>query len=154
MQLWLAFVIGAVVSWGAYGPVLHQGRAGFPDKATASMRSFLCVGVAYFLVAVLLPAASLWWQEKLPGFTTKGVTVSIVAGVLGALGAACVIWAFQNGGKPLYVMPLVFAGAPLVNALISIGTHPGEIRNAHPLLFVGIVLAATGAWMILRYVPH
>ena len=91
------------------------------------------------------------WCSRL---AARGVTISLAAGVLGALGAACVIWAFQNGGKPLYVMPLVFAGAPVVNALISMATHPGEIRTAHPLLFVGIVLAASGAWLILRYVPH
>jgi len=153
MQLWLAFVIGAVLCWGAYGPALHYGRAGFANRATAPMQALLCVGVAYFLVGVLLPGVSLWWQDKLSGFSARGVAFSTLAGVLGALGAACIIWAFQNGGKPLYVMPLVFAGAPLVNAAITVGSHPQSLRQANPLLFAGIVLSAVGTCLILRYLP-
>ena len=153
MQLWIAFVIGAVLAWGAYGPALHLGRAGFPDVVTASMRALLCVGIAYFLVAVLVPVGSLWSQGKLAGFTFKGSAISTLAGVLGALGAACIIWAFQNGGKPIYVMPLVFAGAPVVNALITLALHPAEAKAANPLFYVGIGLAAVGAWMVLRFLP-
>ena len=154
MQFWILFVLGAAISWGAYGPVLHLGRAGFPDRPSASLRALLCVGFAYFLVGVLLPVASLWWQGKLPGFTARGVSLSTLAGVLGALGAACIIWSFQSGGKPLYVMPLVFAGAPLVNAIITVTTHHGsEARSLHPLLFVGFAMAACGAWLVLRYLP-
>lgn len=153
MQLWMAFVAGAVLSWGAYGPALHQGRAGFPDRATASMRSLLCVGIAYFLVGVIVPAFTLWLQGKLEGFTGRGIAFSTGAGILGALGAACIIWAFQNGGKPLYVMPLVFAGAPVVNAILTLATHPGEAKEVSPLLFVGIGLSAVGTWMVLRFLP-
>ena len=94
MNLWILFVIGAVLSWGAYGPALHMGRSEFPDKPTASLRALLCVGGAYFLVAVLIPVISLWWQGKLTGFTPKGVAISSIAGTLGALGAACIIWSF------------------------------------------------------------
>ena len=39
-----------------------------------------------------------------------------VAGALGALGALCVILALRWGGKPIYVAPLVFAGAPVARA--------------------------------------
>ena len=42
--------VGAVLSWGAYGVMLHQGQVllGNPLKA------LLCVGVAYFLVGVVV----------------------------------------------------------------------------------------------------
>jgi hypothetical protein len=153
MHLWMAFVVGAVISWGAYGPALHAGRGGFADRATASMRALLCVGVAYFLVGVIVPLATLWSQGRLQGFNVRGVLFSTGAGILGALGAACIIWAFQNGGKPLYVMPLVFAGAPIVNALITIASHPGALKEVHPLLFVGMGLSAAGTWMVLRFLP-
>jgi len=149
----MAFVIGAVISWGAYGPALHQGRAAFPERATASMRSLLCVGAAYCLVGVIVPVLTLWAQGKLAGFSGRGVVFSTLGGTLGALGAACIIWAFQNGGKPLYVMPLVFAGAPVVNALITLATHPTEAKAVNPLLFVGISLSAVGTWMVLRFLP-
>jgi uncharacterized membrane protein len=152
MQPWLLFVLGAVVSWGAYGPALHAGQTAFPDRATASLRSLLCVGIAYFLVAVLVPLATLWGQDQLPGFNARGSVFSLLGGVLGALGAVCIIWAFKNGGVPLYVMPLVFAGAPLVNVIITMASHPPQSRP-HPLLFVGFACAAVGAWLVLRYKP-
>ncbi len=152
-NLWLFFVIGAALSWGAYGPALHTGQAGFPEKATASLRALLCVGVAYFLVAVLVPLFALWGQGKLDGFTMKGSVYSTLAGILGAAGAVCIIWAFQNGGKPFIVMPLVFAGAPIINAIVSMVIHPPERSALHPLLFVGFAFAAAGAWLVLRYKP-
>src|SRR5947207_10955240 len=104
MQVWLCFVLGAVLSWGAYGPALHAGQSAFPDRSTAPLRALLCVGIAYFLVAVLVPLASLWGQGQLAGFNAKGSTFSTLGGVLGALGAICIIWALKNGGSPVYVM--------------------------------------------------
>ena len=41
------------------------------------------------------------------------------------------------GGRPLYVMPLVFGGAPLVNVLVSMLLHPPRISPS-PLLYVGV----------------
>ena len=51
-DLWLVFVVGAILSWGGYVPVLHEGQA-LLNKG--SIRAFLCVGIAYFLTAVLVP---------------------------------------------------------------------------------------------------
>ena len=154
MQLWLLFVLGAALSWGAYGPALHYGQTQFPEKPTAGLRALLCVGVAYFLVGVLVPLISLSLQGKLSGFNARGSTFSTVAGGLGAAGAVCIIWAFKNGGSPITVMPLVFAGAPMVNALITTVSHRGpEAKPINPLLYLGFVLAAVGAWLVLRYKP-
>jgi hypothetical protein len=153
MQQWIYFVLGAALSWGAYGPALHYGRAEFPDKPTSSLRALLCVGVAYFLVAVLVPLLMLSAQGKLTGFNVRGTAFSTAAGVLGAVGAVCIIWAFRTGGKPDTVMPLVFAGAPMVNALITTVMHPGEVSKINPLLYLGFLFAAVGAWMVLHYAP-
>ena len=51
-MVWVIFVAGAVLSWGAYGALLHQGQTllGSPLKA------LLCVGIAYFLIGVIVPA--------------------------------------------------------------------------------------------------
>ena len=54
-DLWLVFVVGAVLSWGAYVPVLHEGQN---LLNRGSIRAFLCVGIAYFLTAVLLCRSS------------------------------------------------------------------------------------------------
>ena len=86
------------------------------------------------------------------GFTTKGSVAATVAGALGAIGAVCIIFAFRAGGLPTYVMPLVFAGAPLVNVLFTMWMHPPK-TSPNPLLYLGFVLAATGAGLVLYFKP-
>ncbi len=154
---WLFFVLGAVLSWGAYGPTLHIGQSGFADPAplNKSLRALFCVGGAYFLVAVLVPGVLLGMKGELAGFTGKGAAFSTIAGVLGALGAVCITWAFKSGGSPFIVMPLVFAGAPVMNALISALSHPpqGGLRDVDVRLWIGLAMAAAGAFMVLKYKP-
>ena len=84
---WVLFVAGAVLSWGVYGVMLYQGQVllGNPLKA------LLCVGVAYFLVGVIVPVAVLSTQGQLGGFNTAGLTAATIAGILGAAGAVCII---------------------------------------------------------------
>jgi hypothetical protein len=145
---WIVFVAGAVLSWGAYGMLLHQGQVllGNPLKA------LLCVGVAYFLIGVLVPVAALASQGALSEFDTGGLWTATVAGALGAIGAACIIWAFRTGGLPVYVMPLVFGGAPIVNVLLSMVMHPPKTAPS-PMLYVGFLLASLGAGMVLYFRP-
>ena len=145
---WIIFVAGAVLAWGAYGALLFEGqvRLGNPLKA------LLCVGIAYFLIGVLVPLAGLTSQGALSGFSTAGLVTATIAGALGAIGAACIIWAFKTGGLPFYVMPLVFGGAPIVNVVLAMMIHPP--RNApNPMLYVGFLLASIGAAMVLYYKP-
>jgi len=145
---WIIFVAGAVLAWGAYGALLFEGqvRLGNPLKA------LLCVGIAYFLIGVLVPLAGLTSQGALSGFSTAGLVTATIAGALGAIGAACIIWAFKTGGLPFYVMPLVFGGAPIVNVVLAMMIHPP--RNApNPLLYVGFLLASVGAAMVLYFKP-
>ena len=148
-MLWIAFVIGAVLSWGSYGPALHRGQVQLGNP----LRALLCVGVAYFLVAVLVPVGALWYQGNLKGFNTAGSLAATLAGTLGALGAVCIIWAFRTGGLPTYVMPLVFGGAPLINVLVSMWLHPPKAAP-HPLLYFGFLLAALGGGLVLYYKPQ
>jgi hypothetical protein len=146
---WLVFVVGAVLSWGVYGSLLHRGQValGSPVKA------LLCVGVAYFLIGVLAPVVMLASQGQLSGFNTSGTTTATVAGALGALGALCIILAFRTGGSPLIVMPLVFGGAPLVNVLVTMLQHPPRTAPS-PMLYLGFLLAAAGGFMVLYFRPQ
>jgi hypothetical protein len=145
---WVVFVAGAVLSWGAYGMLLHRGQVllGNPLKA------LLCVGIAYFLIGVLVPVATLAAQGQMGGFHSGGLITATIAGALGAIGAACIIWAFRTGGLPVYVMPLVFGGAPIVNVVLSMMVHPPKVAP-NPLLYLGFVLASIGAGMVLYYRP-
>lgn len=145
---WILFVLGAVLSWGMYGPALHKGQV----QLGSPMRALLCVGIAYFLVGVLVPLITLSSQGQLTGFTLNGSISATGAGVLGALGAVCIIFAFRFGGLPLYVMPLVFGGAPIVNVLFTMAMHPPK-SPIHPMLYAGFVFAALGAGLVLYYKP-
>ena len=116
------------------------------------MRALLCVGIAYFLIGVLVPVLNLGYQGELHGFTMKGSIAATLGGALGAVGAVCIIFAFKTGGLPTYVMPLVFGGAPLVNVLFSMWLHPPK-TSPNPLLYLGFVLAATGAGLVLYFKP-
>ena len=145
---WLVFVAGAVLSWGAYGVMLHRGQVvlGNPLKA------LLCVGVAYFLIGVLVPVGALASQGDLSNFDSSGLITATIAGALGAIGAACIIWSFRTGGLPIYVMPLVFGGAPIVNVIVTMFIHPPK-SAINPMLFVGFLLASIGAGMVLYFRP-
>jgi uncharacterized membrane protein len=145
---WILFALGAALSWGAYGVVLHRGQIALGNP----MRALLCVGVAYFLIGVLVPVFALQSQGELKGFNSSGVTFSTLGGVLGALGAVCIIYAFRAGGVPNYVMPLVFGGAPVINVALSMATHPPKTAPS-PLLWLGFLFAAAGAALVLYYKP-
>jgi hypothetical protein len=147
---WLTFVLGAVLSWGVYGAMLHQGQV----KLGSPMRALLCVGVAYFLIGVLVPVIVLTAQgQGLSGFNSAGTTAATVAGALGALGAVCIIFSFRTGGTPTYVMPLVFGGAPLVNVLYTMYIHPPKMAP-NPMLYVGFLITAIGAATVLYFKPQ
>jgi hypothetical protein len=145
---WVLFVLGAVLSWGLYGPALHRGQTALGNP----LRALLCVGIAYFLIGVLVPVIALGSQGELGGFTRAGALAATAGGALGALGAVCIIWAFRAGGSPVYVMPLVFGGAPVVNVLFSMWQHPPKAAPS-PLLYAGFLLASAGAFLVLRYKP-
>jgi hypothetical protein len=145
---WVIFVLGAVLSWGAYGALLHQGQLQLGNP----LKALLCVGVAYFLIGVIIPVAGLSAQGSLSGFNSQGLITATVAGVLGAAGAACIIYSFRFGGLPLYVMPLVFAGAPVVNVFVSMAIHPPK-SGINPMFVVGFALASVGAGLVLYFRP-
>jgi hypothetical protein len=148
MKLWMVYVIGAVLSWGFYGPALHVGQ-----KALGSpLKALLCVGAAYFLMAVLVPVVMMMASGEPMRMGAKGAVFAIAGGALGALGAIAIILSFKSGGTPLVVMPLVFGGAPLVNVLTTMALHPPQTAP-HPMLYVGFVLASLGAGMVLYFKP-
>jgi hypothetical protein len=145
---WAWFVLGAVLSWGLYGVSLHRGQLAIGNP----LKALLCVGIAYLLIAVFVPVGTLASQGELKGFNSTGTLISTFAGALGALGAVCIIFSFRAGASPLYVMPLVFGGAPLVNVIATAIIHPPKTAP-NPLLYLGFVLAAVGAGMVLYYRP-
>ena len=152
---WLTFALLTVACWGVYGICLHSGAMGMKDPEHGRMKAFLLVGVAYFLVAVLAPLAYLMMKGASWGMPGKGVTWSLIAGTVGAIGAFGVLLAFGAKGNPTVVMSIIFAGAPIVNAVVAIILHPpeGGVTSLRLPFIGGILLAALGGFLVSYYKP-
>lgn len=160
---WLYYALMTVFAWGVYGVILHKGRGLMPMGAEtphAGLKAFLFVCIAYAIIgvvsAVLIKVKGSDWS-----FTAQGIKWSFIAGAAGALGAFTLILAL-GAAAPIYkgaaaaaVMPIVFAGAPIVNTVTALILHPphGGYRSL-PLPFIlGCVLAAAGAFMVAKFAP-
>ncbi len=160
---WLYYALMTVFAWGVYGVILHKGRGFMPMGAEtphAGLKAFLFVCIAYAVIgiasAVLLKVRGSNWS-----FTGEGVKWSFVAGAAGAVGAFTLVLAL-GAAAPIYkgasaaaVMPIVFAGAPVINTITAMIMHPpqGGVRSL-PLPFIlGCVLAAAGAFLVARFAP-
>lgn len=164
MSSWLIYALLTVLSWGVYGILLHKGRLLMPagaEMANASLKAFLFVGVAYFVVAIVGPVVVLMQRGTDWSFTSGGISWSFLAGVAGAVGAFTLILslgaaaAIFKGAAPAQVMPIVFAGAPVVNTIVVMIIHPpaGGWKSI-PLPFVaGLILAAAGTFLVAYYSP-
>jgi hypothetical protein len=144
-----------VVSWGVYGPVLHKGQMLMQGSR---LRPLICVGLAYLAVAVVVaPLIIQIWQgsEEWNKMSFVGSLWSFAGGSAGAVGALGIILAFTFGGKPTYVMPLVFGGAPVINTLVTVGPGlaNGTITEVSPLFFAGLIVVIAGAATVLVFAP-
>jgi hypothetical protein len=131
--------------------------------------AILCVGVAYFVIGVLFPLAMfMTGQYEWPEMKQTGLVFASLAGVAGAVGAICVIFASKAavvaatsqkmppGTYRLFIAPLIFGLAPVINTLVSMVWQP---RPGEPFhfglevpgwkLWVGIILVGVGAALVL-----
>lgn len=151
--MFLPFVALTFLSWGLYGPTLHLGQDAFGAEGQRSaFRPFICVGLAYFLVAVVVPALVLRTKGEVGHWTMKGFIWSFAAGAIGAVGALGIILALKFGGDPIYVMPLVFGCAPVVNTFVTM-LMSGNLKQASWPFYVGIIVVAIGAAGVLVHKP-
>lgn len=152
---WLGWALMTVASWGLYGVLLHTGQAAMADSLNGRYKAFLFVGIAYFLTGVVAPLVVLARNGAAFSFPARGITWSLVAGIAGAIGAFCVLLAFGARGSPTVVMSIVFAGAPIVNAIFATAVHPpaGGLAAIRWPFVAGIALAAIGGGLVTLYRP-
>jgi hypothetical protein len=158
---WLLYTLGAGLAWGTYVPLIAFGGKTLEGNRFGAL---LCVGVAYMFIAVLLPLGLfVSGQEKWPPLNVTGLTFASLAGVAGAVGAVGVIFATKAAGGPkstnsMYIAPLIFGTAPVLNTVISLFWHPTAAAPFHFAapehlpgwkLFVGILLVGAGAALVL-----
>jgi drug/metabolite transporter (DMT)-like permease len=168
---WLFYVGLAGLAWGTYVPLIFYGgqELGGPKAPGSRFMALLCVGIAYFLIAVLFPLVLfLTNQYRWPPMTTTGLVFSGLAGVAGAVGALCVIFANKSAVEAaklaaldpntfkLYIAPLIFGLAPVINTLVSVfwRPEPGQpfvfgVEMPGWKLWVGILLVGLGAGLVL-----
>ena len=169
---WWGYVIGAGLAWGTYVPLVFFGGTELttrPGTVGGRLASILCVGIAYFLLAVVIPVVMMAIRDDAkPEWKMTGLVFSSLAGVAGAVGAICVIFASKaavdtaklEGINPatyrVYIAPLIFALAPAINTLLSLVWHPKSGDPFHMAfempgwkLPVGILLVAAGTFLVL-----
>ena len=176
---WWGYVVGAGLAWGTYVPLIFFGGQmlsplspqGTPIGVGGRLASILCVGVAYFGLAVVIPVILMAIREDAQAdWKGVGLTFSALAGIAGAIGAICVIFASKaavdaaklEGINPstyrVYIAPLIFCLAPLINTLLSLVWHPDAKTGIWDVfhfdmpgwkLPAGIVLVAIGTFLVL-----
>ncbi|WP_395716607.1 hypothetical protein [Prosthecobacter sp.] len=173
MQTWLIYALLTVLSWGVYGVILHAARSKMPmgpETPNAGLKAFLFVCIAYAIIgivaALVLKARGTNWSFT--GDSGSGIPLSLVAGIAGALGALTLVLALGAAATPILkggggfgvaaaaaVMPIVFAGAPVINTITAMVVHPPEGGwTKLPLPFIlGCVLAASGAFLVAKFAP-
>jgi hypothetical protein len=105
--------------------------------------------------AVLKMRGSNW------SLTGDGIKWSLIAGVAGAVGAFTLVLALgaaaqtYKGAAAAAVMPIVFAGAPIVNTVVAMTVHPpaGGWKSLPAPFIFGCLLAAGGAFLVAKYAP-
>ena len=152
---WLIFALMTVVSWGLYGVFLHKGQGLMGDPELGRYKAFFFVGIAYLLTAVIGSGIMLMVHGAEWSFPVSAMFWSVFAGLVGAIGAFCVLLAFGAQGTPAVVMSIVFAGAPMVNAIVAIALHPpvGGLSALRWPFMLGIILAAVGGCLVSLYKP-
>ena len=152
---WLIFALLTVGAWGLYGIFLHTGQIAMGDPENGRYKAFLFVGIAYLVTAVIGSLIVLAINGSDWSFPTQGLTWSLLAGTVGAIGAFGVLLAFGAKGTPPVVMSIVFAGAPMVNAVVSLIMHPpaGGWGGLNWQFVLGIILAALGGCLVTLFKP-
>jgi hypothetical protein len=170
---WWGYVILAGLAWGTYVPIIFYGGTELstkPGTIGGRLASILCVGVAYFVLAVLIPVVLMALRDDAqPAWKTNGLVFSALAGIAGAVGAICVIFASKAAVDAakleqvnpatyrVFIAPLIFALAPMINTILSLVWHP---QPGDPWHFgfevpgwklpVGILLVAVGTFLVLK----
>ena len=155
IMTWLLFSMITVGAFGVYGVLLHTGIMSMADPVNGRYKAFLFGGVAYLLTAVVGSLIMLKLNGVEWNFPAKGMMWATLAGIAGAVGAFGILLAFGAKGTPAVVMAIVFAGAPIVNAVVAMMAHPpaGGWGAVNWRFLLGIGMAALGGCLVSLYKP-
>ncbi len=153
----LIFACMVALCWGTYGATLSNARAPKPGE-WGPFKPYLFIGMAYVVVALIAGPLMMRFAFNdnfdYTGKYAPAMKWGFLAGCLGAFGALFLTVSLTTaGGRPAYVMPVVFGGAVTVNAIVAyFSLHEGERTN--PLMWVGMALVAIGIVFTASFTPH
>ncbi len=96
---WWGYVILAGLSWGTYVPIIFFGGSELGGKPGARLAAIMCVGAAYVVLAIVIPGIIFLTnqqQRQDVSLTSNGLIFASLAGVAGAVGAICVVFASKE----------------------------------------------------------
>jgi len=148
-----ALIALTIVSWGVYGPLLYEGQLLMGGPLEPSIYwPLICVGMTYFLIAVVISVVLLWIHGDQGHWSAGGVFWSFLAGTVSAVGTLCVILAFKFFGNPVYVMPLVFGLAPVASTFVTMWMTK-NLKKGGAIFFAGVIIVAVGSSGVLVFKP-
>ncbi len=150
---WLLFSLIKVGALGIYGILLHASRIAMADPTQARYKTLFFAGIGYSLVAIVGSAAILKFRGIQWRFPTKGMVLATLAGVASATTALGILLAFEAQGTPAVVMTILFTGAQLINAVLSLAIDTPEAGGLRWQFLVGFQLVILGICMVAIYRP-
>jgi len=154
MLIPILFACGTALCWGLYGPTIQHARSS--TGQWSAFKPYVFIGIAYLVWACLGGVAGMMLKKdsfNFVGTHSPAMTWGFLAGSLGAIGAFSLTSAMLSGGKPLFVMPIVFGGAVTVTAIVSV-LELKDISKANPMLWVGMLAVVVGVILVAAYTPH
>ncbi len=152
MNWWFLPAVALVwVFWGKYGVQVHKAIDGF---GKSGMRAMISLSSAYVLVAVLASLVFVTGLEPEATLNRPGFTRGLIAGLITTLGAWGIVFGnrYVKGG-PSIVMPLVFAGAPVVNSFYVMAAGGADWSAIDPRFWLGILVIIAGGYLVLTNKP-
>lgn len=148
--LWpVIFAAMTALFWGMYGPAIGQAR----NELTSPFKPYVAIGVAYLIWGIVGGLGGMAYKGDNYSFNGPGALWGLIGGSLGAWGALTLTLAMFSGGKPHFVMPIVFGGAVTVTAIISVLTVKSE-EHVSPNLWLGMIVVAVGIVIVALNTPH
>ena len=154
MLIPIVFACMTALCWGLYGPALQNARSATGEWSP--FKPYVFTGIAYLVWAVLGGLVGMWVKQDSFNFVgpqSASMTWGFLAGSVGAFGALFLTTAMISGGKPLFVMPIVFGGAVTVTAIYSVITLR-LYSHASPMLWLGMVMVFVGVVLVAQNTPH
>lgn len=150
---WLVFTLIATIASGIFGVLTHAGQKAMADPTQARYKTLFFAGIGYSLVAIVGSALILKFKDIQWRFPIRGMILATLAGAASATTALGILLAFEAAGTPAVVMTILFTGASLINAVVSLVIDTPQAGGLRWQFLIGIQLVILGICMVTIYRP-